>query len=794
MTGANWGTALEHSQENWRRGRRRTWGAALAAVAVLLALPASALGVNAYGQTFAGEANCLSCHGAKTGRWQTGTYVGTNHDLFITDVEASPTALAPAASYWPSPAYGGGLSFGAGDIKWMLAAPTMAHQYVTKYRNSGSYVLGSGMTLNAIAGPADDWLMTTGLEWATPLGLWENGSKTGVRTYFQSCGGCHFLGLTRPTNAAYTLANGASVSTSTPTSFEGAGIQCEHCHGTGRAGTSHWTSGVDIVRTKQALKSQTCGQCHVNGTAKEKNFAGTTFSSPNGFTPDRNLEDFYNVYGTQYIKTSPSMTPPSIPTTDTRLYPNGSNKGMHHSYYNEWMLSKHARSLKYRDGSFWSPRARESCIKCHSGEAFLARLGYGVDGPNDVALAGSSLASDTLNIECGICHAVHAKTGDALGLRMPEEELCTACHTAELAAGAELEAGKSVHHPQSEMIEGFGMIGVPAPSEPFMDETTCADCHMPKTRGELVSHSFKIMKPGDAETWGVPAHGDSCTPCHASKSRAQLQADLDEWTEGIESLTGSAEAQIASAAARPESTTAEGVELLGSARTNVDYVESDGSHGAHNYPYAAAGLRKAAFFARAVGSSFGRFGATGYDKTMQLSMAYGTLLLGDGEPAAGQRVTIEARPAGSSEWAAIGAVTTGDDGDFAYAVSPAGTTSYRASWSPKPGVAFRSGNATVTMASTTSISSTSARFALGRSTSLSGAVSPAHAGAKVTVRYKRYSTGTWRTLSTRTLDANSTYALTWKPGLRGTYYLKAVFSGDESHAGSTSTTIAVKVY
>jgi hypothetical protein len=56
------------------------------ATAALLAYPGVAQAANAYGQTFAGKAKCLSCHGKLTGRWQVGTFVNTAHGLFVTNV------------------------------------------------------------------------------------------------------------------------------------------------------------------------------------------------------------------------------------------------------------------------------------------------------------------------------------------------------------------------------------------------------------------------------------------------------------------------------------------------------------------------------------------------------------------------------------------------------------------------------------------------------------------------------------------------------------------------------------
>jgi len=771
------------------------------AAGALLSMPTVAHAANAYGQTFAGQDNCLFCHNKNVDKVGV-DYTQTAHGRFVTPIFGNTAALVPDSTKWPAPTVAGGYSFSMTDIGWMLGAPTAELvEYTTRYKNTGSYLLPSGQTLNAVAGPADDWMSTGSLEWEREIGGWASANVI-PRPYFQGCGGCHFLGVTRPTDKDYTLGSGATVTHSTETSYSGMGIQCEICHGTGiadnSAETGHWTAGVRIVRTKAALDSQVCGQCHVNGTAKEKNYLGGNFSGPNGYTPDRKLTDFYNVAAAQYIKTSPTMTPPAIPTNDSKVYPNGANKGMHHSYYNEWQLTAHARSLRYADGQLWTKgtvaegHESDECLRCHSGEAFLATLDYGKEGNNEVFAGGSSLATDELDIECAVCHTLHARTGDALGLRMEGEELCGACHNSDLEEGEQLAPGATPHHPQREMIEGYGLIGVASPTDRFMEDTACPACHMPKTRETRVSHSFKPMLPGNAKTWNVQVLGDSCTPCHTSKSREALQADLDEWEADLEELTVEASAALAAARTRAGASTSAGVDLIGSASTNIAFVAADESKGAHNYPYAKAGLEKAEYFARAVGAGFTRFGATKYDTTMKVAVVYGTFEMGDGGPAAGERAIVQARPNGDASWTDIGGVVVGDDGDFAYWVGPTGTTSYRVVWTPKSGVAVTSAAATVTLGTSTTASVSTSGLTLGRSVAIRGAVSPAHAGRTVTIQYKK-GTGAWKKLGTSTLGSTSAYTRTWKPTARGTYYVKTVFAGDASHTGSTSPTRKVTV-
>ena len=73
-----------------------------------------------------------------------------------------------------------------------------------------------------------------------------------------------------------------------------------------------------------------------------------------------------------------------------------------------------------------------------------------------------------------------------------------------------------------------------ADGDEYMPGAECEDCHMPKTnKAETrISHGMKPMLPGDAEKWqaeaGYAAGQDSCSGCHPSRTRDQLQANIDD--------------------------------------------------------------------------------------------------------------------------------------------------------------------------------------------------------------------------------------------------------------------------
>ena len=118
---------------------------AVLATAIILATPKIAMAANAYGQTFAGQQKCLeNCHENTSGGWQVGTYVETNHAKFVTDVQANPGALVPSASSGRHRPTAGATASPPSDVKFMLGDRAIRKQYVMKYPNTGSHLLGSG--------------------------------------------------------------------------------------------------------------------------------------------------------------------------------------------------------------------------------------------------------------------------------------------------------------------------------------------------------------------------------------------------------------------------------------------------------------------------------------------------------------------------------------------------------------------------------------------------------------------------------------------------------------------------
>ncbi len=672
--------------------RRVTSGVAALCTMVLLAMPAVAGAVTANGISYAGSSKCLECHGRTSGRWQVGSYLNTLHSLNVRTIDeiggVAKIFPAPASAAWPSPLIQGGtFRFAPADVAYQMGGPdSHTTRFISRFGNDKPHALSTGYTQPTTAGPKDDLVLFNG-RYMSHEGYWYPSAIT-PRLVMQNCGPCHFTGVSRPAQTDYTLPNGSKMTSSTPTSFSEHGIRCEACHAA-NGGDKHWSANVPISRTANVLKSQTCGQCHVKFTSKQRNTTNSTWTNPNGFTPDQKLADFGTVTGSQWVKKSFDEPAPSIPLTDTTFFPSGHVKAGGHGdgIYNEWLLSGHSRSLRTQSGALYIPFLKDECLPCHSGEAFLKSIGYGSDGPNDIGLHRSSIASDTLNIECGVCHAVHPKSGTGTQLRLGADDLCMKCH------GVNCPIGGTV-----EIRTGKGLAGVGGTRQ-WMPGAECYECHMPETVEGDRSHRFTIMMPGDRERWAAPAAApldtDSCSPCHHGKTLTQLQADIDAWQSATEKRLASAKSAVASAKKRAASKSGPGKALLAAAEKNVSLVEGDGSKGVHNYPYATAGLERAVVFARGVGARFTAFASSPYSPGARVAFVHGTLRMGDGSAARGELVRIEARQAGATRWSPVATVATGDGGAFAWPVRPSRTTAYRAVWSPLAGVSVSSAVNTV---------------------------------------------------------------------------------------------------
>lgn len=545
---------------------------------------------NPYGLWYAGKEACAQegCHRSIAEK-------PSPHSNMVTDLKAYPEKLMPAATsvLWPVTSPLGGISLQPRDMYLQLGD----HEGFLEYTGTNSNPL-------ATLKPADDLPVWSPLVYLIDEGTWEaQTSKMGNSVYGQSCADCHNVGLTRPSNASYTLPNGATQTTVTPTTVSELGIQCEACHGSGKNPGSHQGVVPGVVGGYQILKSQTCGQCHVTATTPQKNVSGSAFGNPNGFTTDATLSAYLTP--SSVVETEGQMMAyvnnPNWPAgTKPKFLPNGADFSMRHTYYNEWLVNKvpsgyggdHGHADPVNEAVKSSAASGQTkCLRCHSGLGFLNRID--AKSPSGTRIvptfpAMSLVATADPGVSCMVCHSGHIQykqgggydstrrwgNGKAVG--------CADCHNwqfeqldqaiqYEKIDGVEYSrpaANSYSHHAQREVVSGGhggddglgGLWGV-APMEETMPGAECKDCHMPRTHkegmpandsgtttGTRMSHRFHVVLPGDAARWKLRPNGDSCNAtCHTEDAASYTRADFQNWID---------QKRAAVAAASSEATTA----------------------------------------------------------------------------------------------------------------------------------------------------------------------------------------------------------------------------------------------
>jgi hypothetical protein len=477
-------------------------------------------------------------------------------------------------------------------------------------------------------------------------------------------------------------------------SAAGFGIQCENCHGTGQTATGaaqHMGTGVAVSTSLATLgNSQVCGQCHGSFT----NVAGTL--GIYGFTTNTRLADYVDVNG---VSGGQSYT--KIPTeaefladpTAYWMFPNGSNAKGNHYYYDEWAASAHSYRAAlafsspspapsdamayqasgksvYANNFFGEDTVAAGCYKCHTGEGYLQTKGAKIaqnftPAPDTVGKMGQ---------ECVTCHSPHpsavgaadvirpadkAGVRSATGLTVDNASICEDCHnwqmevlgTTPAPAPMDVLGDGDPRHAQRETLHGRSVMMDVADASEFMPGAKCENCHMPKTNkaATRISHGMKPMLPGKAQEWmtaaGASYQGqDSCSGCHSSRTRTELQASITKWQDDAKAEAAKVAAAITVAKKSKEfSATIKakpGYVLVGRASWNYTAFVQDASGSVHNPPYIMAGLVKAEQLAKSVGGKFTHVGASTSVKRGHLAHVAGQIVNGNGSAAAGATVKL----------------------------------------------------------------------------------------------------------------------------------------------------------
>jgi hypothetical protein len=163
-----------------------------------------------------------------------------------------------------------------------------------------------------------------------------------------------------------------------------------------------------------------------------------------------------------------------------------------------------------------------------------------------------------------------------------------------------------------------------------------------------------------------------------------------------------------------------------------------------------------------------------------------------GAAIADQPVNLWAQPTTSAGWQHAATATTGPDGSFRFTPAPAATTAYRASFAGSDTHSTADSTQIIVSVRTKVTARKSAStIGYGQGFSVTGTVSPNHAGQRVYLQ--RLVSGAWKTATTTTLSSTSGYSLRAKPPTKGKLTYRVYKSADRDHVASASANQTITV-
>lgn len=679
---------------------------ALIGMLVLPAL-ASAMLVNEYGMHFAGQSKCLDCHSKMAGSLKvTSALHGEFATQGVNPAAPETWQNFRAAGDIESVKGTGQVDYISGGIysitglNWVTlgaADRNSATEYIYFKGSSDPTVLPWNLVEGLAWEPSGEWVVGDG-----DAGLYDV-TYSCQRCHMLGTTTKGAAGKSVPNPAATAAIDGTTAvqwardesktvqdfMTDASVSMPGLGIQCEQCHGTGQYDATNGHVNTDVVVSGDLAtlgQSQVCGQCHGSYTNL------STTLGIYGYTTNLKMYDFVDING---VSGGASYT--EIPTEEKFaaspaaywMYPNGSNAKGNHFYYNERAASGHSyRAALATATPTANPDAMAfqaagnghynnnmdagmtGCYKCHTGEGYLQSK----DAPIAEGLVLTKDNVGKMGQECATCHNGHpsavgsedtvrepdqAGERSAKGLSVANQSICEDCHNWQMEVMgsnpkpvpmADLAAHGGASHPQRETLHARGVMLDVANGSEYMPGAVCEDCHMPKTnKAETrISHGMKPMLPGDAERWQAlakySAGQDSCSSCHPSRTRDELQANIDEWQEAAEAQAAAVVSAINVAKTKSEFSATDsskpGYVLVARATWNYKAFENDASGSVHNPRYIMAGLKKAEQEALSVGGKYSYVAASKTVKKNKKGHVAGVVLNGNGSPAVGAAVTL----------------------------------------------------------------------------------------------------------------------------------------------------------
>ena len=228
----------------------------------------------------------------------------------------------------------------------------------------------------------------------------------------------------------------------------------------------------------------------------------------------------------------------------------------HAEKYKMWETTIHSKSIPHATAA--PPHgvpADADCFGCHTAEGFAARLNKGRVDPAD--------RKNFQPITCVACHKPGSKANPKQLVR-PPEKICDECH------------------PQRTVLQGRGAKGV-EDMRSFHSAVACVSCHMTDAR-----HDMKLIRPDDPGL--SEGRRDTCTLCHKDNNRSARAKQLTGWQASYKKAMEPIEADLAAISAalkaKPNLLNAAQKEKLNTVKSNLNIIQRDGSHGAHNIDFA----------------------------------------------------------------------------------------------------------------------------------------------------------------------------------------------------------------
>ncbi|MEA4901136.1 hypothetical protein [Desulfitobacterium sp.] len=208
----------------------------------------------------------------------------------------------------------------------------------------------------------------------------------------------------------------------------------------------------------------------------------------------------------------------------------------------------------------------------------------------------------TEGLACQVCHKM---INDSYPLQKKSWESCGSCH---VNPNGNPVLGNEILHPQFQMIQGVAvgdLLPMPSYKYKYMKDTfACTDCHLTNSTkhdflvpGVTIKHDsdgiHRIETEIDYQDFKTIFNQDKCAVCHPSSADMVERVKKEQLTisQKLAELKPIYEKWGAKTASmNPEDPN---VIAFKNGATYYTFVDSDGSKGAHNFPYALVLLEKA---------------------------------------------------------------------------------------------------------------------------------------------------------------------------------------------------------